>query len=47
MKDLVSTQAFAIMISLIAFEIGCIINRKTKLAILNPLLISIVLVITF
>lgn len=45
MKDLISTPLFAIMISLVAFEVGCIINRKTKLAILNPLLISIALVI--
>jgi predicted murein hydrolase (TIGR00659 family) len=44
-KDLVSTPLFAIMISLLAFQIGCVINKKTKLAVLNPLLISIVLVI--
>lgn len=45
MKNLISTPLFGIMISLITFEIGCIINKKTKLALLNPLLISIVLVI--
>ncbi|WP_411678682.1 LrgB family protein [Clostridium thailandense] len=45
MKELVSTPLFAIMISLVSFEIGCIVNKKTKLAILNPLLISIALVI--
>ncbi|MBC2581346.1 LrgB family protein [Clostridium sp. DJ247] len=44
MKDLISTPLFAIMVSLIAFEIGCIIYKKTKLAILNPLLIGIILV---
>lgn len=47
MKDLISMPLFSIMISLVAFEIGCIINRKTKLAILNPLLISIALLIIF
>lgn len=47
MRDLVSTEAFAIMISLIAFEVGCIISKKTKLAILNPLLVSIILIIAF
>jgi predicted murein hydrolase (TIGR00659 family) len=35
------------MISLIAFEIGCYINKKIKLAILNPLLVSIILLIAF
>lgn len=45
MKNLISTPLFGIMISLITFEIGCIINKKTKLALLNPLLISIALVI--
>ncbi|WPC40538.1 LrgB family protein [Clostridium sp. JS66] len=45
MKNLISTPLFGIMISLITFEIGCIVNKKTKLALLNPLLISIALVI--
>ncbi|WP_291633202.1 LrgB family protein [Clostridium sp.] len=45
MKDIFSTAIFAVMISLIAFEIGLFINRKTKKAFLNPLLIAIVIVI--
>ncbi len=45
MKDLICTPLFGIMISLVTFETGCIINKKTKLALLNPLLISIALVI--
>lgn len=45
MKNLISTPLFGIMISLITFEIGCIINKRTKLAVLNPLLTSIALVI--
>lgn len=47
MKELISTPLFGIMLSLIAFEIGCIINKKTRLPIFNPLFISIVLVIAF
>lgn len=45
MKDLISTPIFGVMISLIAFEIGLYINRKTKISFLNPLLISILIVI--
>lgn len=47
MKSLISSPIFSIMISLITFEIGCIIKRKTKLAIFNPLLVSIALLIIF
>lgn len=47
MKDLISSPSFFIMISLITFEIGCYINKKIKIAILNPLLVSIILLIVF
>lgn len=47
MKDLISTPLFAIMISLVAFEVGCVVNKKTKLAVLNPLLVSVTLLILF
>ncbi|KOA19100.1 inner membrane protein YohK [Clostridium homopropionicum DSM 5847] len=47
MKELISTPIFGILISLIAFQIGCFINSKIKIALLNPLLISIILVIGF
>lgn len=47
MKELVSTPMFGIMLSLIAFELGCILYKKTKISVFNPLLISILLVITF
>ena len=33
---------FGAAVSLIAYGLGVVLNRKTKLAILNPLLISIV-----
>lgn len=45
LTTLVNTPIFSVMISLMAFEIGCYIYKKTKLAIFNPLFISIVLVI--
>lgn len=38
---------FGVVISLAAFEIGLFVNRKTKIALLNPLLIAIALVIAF
>lgn len=47
MKDLISMPIFGILISLIAFEIGCFIHTKTKIALFNPLLVSIILVVVF
>lgn len=47
MEELFKSPLFGITISLIAFEIGCLIYKKTKLAIFNPLFISILLVILF
>ena len=38
---------FGLVISLGAFEIGLFINRKTRIAVLNPLLIAILFVIGF
>ena len=38
---------FGLFISLVAFEIGLIIYRKTKFPLFNPLLIAIILVIGF
>ena len=45
MKALVSNPVFGILVSLAAFEIGLWINRKTKKALFNPLLLAIALVI--
>ncbi|SKC81706.1 LrgB family protein [Maledivibacter halophilus] len=45
MIDLLHTPLFGVIISIIALEIGLYINRKTKISLLNPLLISIVLII--
>ena len=38
---------FGIFISLIAFEIGLFIYRKTKFPLFNPLLIATIIVIAF
>lgn len=47
MIEILNTPLFGVVISIIAFEIGLYIYRKTKIAIFNPLLISITLIITF
>lgn len=36
---------FSILLSVLAFEIGCLVKSKLKLAVFNPLLIAIVVVI--
>ena len=46
-KLILSSATIGIVISLLAYEIGLAAQRKWKLAVLNPLLISIVLVIAF
>jgi predicted murein hydrolase (TIGR00659 family) len=45
MKELVSSPLFGITISLLAYEFGCYLNKKTKLELLNPLFLSQVLII--
>lgn len=45
MRALIDTPNFGIILSLVAFEIGVLINRKTRSALLNPLLLAIILVI--
>ena len=46
MNDLVSSSAtIGLVISVIGYEIGTLLKRRFKLAIFNPLLVSIVLVI--
>ena len=47
MNEMFRQSLFAgVTISLIAYEIGLFLKRKLGLAILNPLLVSIVIVIT-
>lgn len=46
MKELLSNSVFfGVMISLFAYEIGVLLRKKWNLALLNPLLISIIIVI--
>lgn len=45
MKEILSTPVFALLISLLAFEIGIFVNKKTRLAVLNPLMLAILIVI--
>ena len=40
-----NSTTFGIVVSIIGYEIGLLLRKKFKLAILNPLLISIILVI--
>lgn len=47
MEHISNNVFFGIIISLVAFEIGLYIRKKTKLDIFNPLLIAIALVIIF
>ncbi len=47
MKEIITTNPFfGISISIIAYAIGTFLNKKTKLAIVNPLLISYILIIS-
>ncbi|EGT3615374.1 LrgB family protein [Clostridium perfringens] len=45
MNSIVNNPLFGILLSLFAFEIGMTIYKKTKIPILNPLLIAIAIVI--
>lgn len=47
MSVLVSSPVFGVILSLIAFEIGLFIQRKTRISFLNPLLIALILIIMF
>lgn len=45
--ELLNTPVFGILLSIISFEIGEIIYKRTKLAVFNPLFVSIILSIVF
>ncbi|HCW73341.1 MAG TPA: hypothetical protein DHM90_05565 [Clostridiaceae bacterium] len=47
MSGLLDTPIFGILLSVIAFEIGIVISKKTKNPLLNPLLVAIIIVIVF
>lgn len=45
MKDIISSPVFGVLISIIAYLIGCFIKDKLKFAVFNPLLIAIAILI--
>lgn len=45
--EFLDTPIFGLLLSILAFEVGLFINKKTKLPILNPLIIGIGLIIGF
>lgn len=45
MMDFLKTPVFGILLSVVCYEIGILIQQKTKNPILNPLLLAIILVI--
>lgn len=47
MKEFLQTPMFGILLSLAAFEIGLLIQKKTRLLFLNPLLTAIMIIIIF
>lgn len=48
MKDILySSTFFGVMVSILTYELGMWLKKKTKLTILNPLLVSIIAVIIF
>lgn len=47
MLELIKTPLFSITLSLLSFEIGTLIYKKTRIAVFNPLLISQTLIIIF
>lgn len=46
-NNLFTNGLFGILLTIAAFKIGLVINKKTKLVICNPLLIAIIFVIVF
>lgn len=47
MRELLETPVFQVLISILAYETGLFIYRKTKISLFNPLLIGILLVMGF
>ncbi|GAA0179939.1 hypothetical protein SH2C18_27240 [Clostridium sediminicola] len=45
--EILDTPLFGVVISIVTFEIGGIIYRKTKNALFNPFIISVILIIPF
>jgi len=47
MNNLITSPVFGVLTSLIAYEIGIYIKKKGRLSIFNPLLIAIIILISF
>lgn len=47
MRELLETPVFQVLVSILAYETGLFIYRKTRISIFNPLLIGILLVMGF
>lgn len=47
MNEIISSPLFSIFLCIIAYKAGLLLQQKTKLALANPLLIAILLVIAF
>ncbi len=47
MMDMIKSPIFSVFLTLTAFEIGLFCQRKTGLAVLNPLLVSVVIIMGF
>lgn len=47
MDSVISSPAFGVLVSIIAYEAGTLIKQKFKLSIFNPLLIAIIILIIF
>ncbi len=45
MREILHTPIFALLLSILAYEIGIFINKKTKIAFFNPLMLAIIIVI--
>lgn len=47
MVEFTKTPLFGILLSLIAFEIGVFLNRKTKVSLLHPILLALIFILVF
>lgn len=47
MRELIGTPLFGIVLSLLAFEIGCVVQQKLKLPIFNPIIVATSIIILF
>ena len=46
-REFTQTPLFGILLSLVAFEIGVFLNRKTKISLVQPILIALIFILIF